>query len=573
MLTYTRYALEMGSIEDLKRLLNKARQQPVEAEFERKLAYRMLYTHYATEKLSTCLRLLMSFAVNDTINATIDDTIDDTMNDGEISTWQALKASLEVLKTCFLPTVDVREWIVKQLPGLIDWLFIVMADCISNMNIEDARLSLEMAAKSTTDILLMAHQSVFHRLVPATAQLGLALAHSNSPAVIDPIIRVLSIVYEFASDSDTARLDSSPFWDQLLIRAMGTSSSDPSSSLSAEVDREEMQVPLLQGMATHFITRLPTRLKSTCLALCRDIERANLIYLHHNNNNQQNNVPQHLQQRRATLANMAGRIGHILTSPPTALGIRILHAEQYAHRFSSLIPSNSSSTSSRSILRIHRHCESCQATEPHFGQFMVCAGCRRVRYCSKECQGRDWKYHRMGCMFFRPRPGFRTRGTQARVDRGTQTGDADTSNAIDGAVEGGDGMDVDEGLVIRGVRTGQKRPPSMSSMGGGTTANSGSLAVRRSFHHSNSNSTSDLLAASSDASATPTAAAAGSNQSPEQVPSNTNNGSNGVPEGKKVMRDVHVQTDITWVDDRDRRRGAARWIVYVDVGTQTDIIV
>ncbi len=34
---------------------------------------------------------------------------------------------------------------------------------------------------------------------------------------------------------------------------------------------------------------------------------------------------------------------------------------------------------------------------------------------------KDWKYHRMSCHFFRPRPGFRSRGTQTAVDSCVQT--------------------------------------------------------------------------------------------------------------------------------------------------------
>ncbi len=37
-------------------------------------------------------------------------------------------------------------------------------------------------------------------------------------------------------------------------------------------------------------------------------------------------------------------------------------------------------------------CGSCEKPS-----LMKCAGCNVVRYCSKECQKHDWKYHRLAC--------------------------------------------------------------------------------------------------------------------------------------------------------------------------------
>jgi hypothetical protein len=34
-------------------------------------------------------------------------------------------------------------------------------------------------------------------------------------------------------------------------------------------------------------------------------------------------------------------------------------------------------------IHMRRTCEGCRETERNFGEFMMCAGCRKVRYCSK----------------------------------------------------------------------------------------------------------------------------------------------------------------------------------------------
>ena len=41
--------------------------------------------------------------------------------------------------------------------------------------------------------------------------------------------------------------------------------------------------------------------------------------------------------------------------------------------------------------------KTCETCEKHSSLLMKCAGCKVVRYCSKECQKYDWKYHRLVC--------------------------------------------------------------------------------------------------------------------------------------------------------------------------------
>lgn len=86
------------------------------------------------------------------------------------------------------------------------------------------------------------------------------------------------------------------------------------------------------------------------------------------------------------------------------------------------ITHNNVSTKRQAVLRINHVCESCGISEPQFSTYLLCAGCRNVRYCSKKCQLQDWRWHRMGCVFFRPEKGKRSRGTQTGVDAFCQTG-------------------------------------------------------------------------------------------------------------------------------------------------------
>lgn len=44
------------------------------------------------------------------------------------------------------------------------------------------------------------------------------------------------------------------------------------------------------------------------------------------------------------------------------------------------------------------HCACCDEAEEKQGRkFKACAVCKVVRYCSKECQKRHWKMHKVGC--------------------------------------------------------------------------------------------------------------------------------------------------------------------------------
>lgn len=49
-------------------------------------------------------------------------------------------------------------------------------------------------------------------------------------------------------------------------------------------------------------------------------------------------------------------------------------------------------------LEKEKGCYVCNAKEAKSGgKLMICTGCRKVTYCSQECQKKDWKQHKIIC--------------------------------------------------------------------------------------------------------------------------------------------------------------------------------
>ncbi len=44
-----------------------------------------------------------------------------------------------------------------------------------------------------------------------------------------------------------------------------------------------------------------------------------------------------------------------------------------------------------------KQCANCGATSGGGVKLRKCAGCRRVRYCSQECQAQHWAQHKLVC--------------------------------------------------------------------------------------------------------------------------------------------------------------------------------
>ena len=44
-----------------------------------------------------------------------------------------------------------------------------------------------------------------------------------------------------------------------------------------------------------------------------------------------------------------------------------------------------------------RTCGSCQTQEQFRGDFSLCSRCKKVAYCSKDCQKSHWKQHKKEC--------------------------------------------------------------------------------------------------------------------------------------------------------------------------------
>ncbi|KAE9406912.1 hypothetical protein BT96DRAFT_851251 [Gymnopus androsaceus JB14] len=61
--------------------------------------------------------------------------------------------------------------------------------------------------------------------------------------------------------------------------------------------------------------------------------------------------------------------------------------------------------------------ESCQNIEPKFR----CSGCRYTLYCSEQCQQKDWRQHKKGCMIQRELNKFNDRESQKPKPRPRNT--------------------------------------------------------------------------------------------------------------------------------------------------------
>lgn len=44
-----------------------------------------------------------------------------------------------------------------------------------------------------------------------------------------------------------------------------------------------------------------------------------------------------------------------------------------------------------------RTCKKCSARETRPDQFKLCAACKKVAYCGRECQVADWAAHKAAC--------------------------------------------------------------------------------------------------------------------------------------------------------------------------------
>ncbi len=45
-------------------------------------------------------------------------------------------------------------------------------------------------------------------------------------------------------------------------------------------------------------------------------------------------------------------------------------------------------------------CNNCSIWQPKAKKFQLCSQCRKIRYCSKECQKQDWKDHKLDCKLY-----------------------------------------------------------------------------------------------------------------------------------------------------------------------------
>lgn len=276
----------------------------------------------------------------------------------------------------------------------------------------------EMVVKAVSDVLLFANCDHLASLPPIFFERLQPLLQTTHAPVLDASLRLLSYLLhpdeaQSADPSTVSSLSAHVIEQTRVFSTLLQHLNDPLQSAPSPAARTQqshlIQLTTLQHLATHLLVHLPRAERPPYL---HALDRLR----HHPN---------------PAVDNYALRCLHILSSTGLRTSIAVLYAE-------------SIDTRRQKQLEMFRRCEGCALLESAFGRFLMCAGCRKVRYCSKACQVRDWKYHRMACHFFRPRPGFRSRGTQTAVDVQTQTGDSD-GVMMEGVTEKGEVMEVVEG--------------------------------------------------------------------------------------------------------------------------------
>ncbi|KAI3650697.1 hypothetical protein MP228_004178 [Amoeboaphelidium protococcarum] len=444
-----RHALNRRSDDDVSQLMLKCKE--AETDFERKLAFRLLSSSSDAvnagrpDKLYTLLILVINYAYvgGDTLsnsnfnngfqnNGNLDDNMFNPqrmMNDKEqldryFKRLQRQRMAVDLLKQVLFITTDIRRVVLDEFSFVIQWIcstICQLSTCFSALQIrssgtDSSQVDEEIASANAnaqeeigelldsfirclSDVFIIAEQQHFEHYLDDLCNVLLSLQQVKQSSVIDLAVRLMSFIYEFANEETLTRFNDTKVIDQYLqiLKIHRQQLSNGNVQLSFDYT-SDILLTFMQHLATHLVCKVPDQLRPYVHSVCEDWR---VVMGTHNDLNIE-------QQHIVSLQNFAVRTLHVLSSTGISVGIQALFSESVEIRKSRQ-------------LSIKRKCEGCGMIENHFGDFMMCAGCRKVRYCGKECQVKDWKYHRMSCHFFRPRPGFRSRGTQTPVDVQTQT--------------------------------------------------------------------------------------------------------------------------------------------------------
>ena len=432
-----RHALQTANWELMDQLLQKlsAVSVNVQMEFSRKLAFRLLGQE-RPDKLCVLVQSLMQYPICFVVlrqrQLETQEPVVEPIAGVPAIDFKSTLLAVTSLRQVLLVTVDVRNCINQreEYRPLFEWLFAIVHDVMSvytefnpdrpedpadgnAMDVDRQSLTpeqvdtmsslLEMVSKALCDLFLVVGPKetirfIEYGVISATA----ALFKSPFPAVVDHAFRYLSYLYEYSSFKFGGMSDPAaptihhPNNEGLAVAMQTLNNSEIFDALLEVLNDFETFVDILLTYLQHFATnmapRIPKRLRVRFYQAFQGLRTS----------------PDH------TIQNHALRCVHVMSSVGIRIGISVLYRENVESRRSKQV-------------WMHRQCEGCQKRETIFGEFMMCAGCRKVRYCSKDCQVRDWKYHRMSCQFFRPRPGFRSRGTSTPVEQSTQTDESSFS--------------------------------------------------------------------------------------------------------------------------------------------------
>lgn len=243
------------------------------------------------------------------------------------------RLAARIIRSILLVTANVRLEMLKD-REMVVFLLNQSQRSYSVENVDVAEIYL----RCILDLFLVASPETIHAYVmDASGVLVrpiLSLIQTCSHATtFDVLVRLISYLMQLGTEESQLYLcDGSTIFDLLPTC----------------LSRASIRLILVQNLATHLATKLPERLYPVYIQLLNNLRQ---FQDHH-------------------IQNYAIRCLHVLSSVGVKVGVKVLFAE---------------SVESRRLKQIwmHRQCEGCARMELRFGEFMTCAGCRKVRYCSK----------------------------------------------------------------------------------------------------------------------------------------------------------------------------------------------